>query len=134
MILVDSNIIIDVIGDDPRWADWSITQLRQQSQVHELTINPIVYAELSLSFKNVAQLDKVIADMQIVFAELPRVALFLAAHAFAAYKRRGGAKLNVLPDFFVGAHAVAAGCALLTRDVARYRTYFPRVELVAPQR
>jgi predicted nucleic acid-binding protein len=132
VILVDSNVIIDVIGNDPQWADWSITQLRQQSQVHELAINPIVYAELSLSFKNVEQLDKVINSMQIIFVELPRAALFLAAHAFAAYKARGGAKLNVLPDFFIGAHAVAAGCALLTRDTQRYRTYFPRVPLIAP--
>ena len=133
MILVDSNVIIDVLGNDPQWADWSIQQLRQQSRVHELLVNPIVYSELSLNFNNVDQLDKVIADLQLVFVEMPRMALFLAAHAFAAYRQHGGAKLNVLPDFFIGAHAIAAGCALLTRDTQRYRTYFPRVPLIAPQ-
>jgi len=133
VILVDSNVIIDVVGNDPQWASWSIAQLRQQSQVHELAINPVVYSELSLTFKTHAQLDSVIADLQLLYLEFPRPALFLAGHAFVAYKQRGGAKLNVLPDFFVGAHATCAGFSLLTRDVRRYRTYFPRVPLVAPQ-
>ena len=133
MILVDSNVIIDVLGNDAQWASWSIAQLRQQSQVHELAINPIVYSELSLTFQTHAQLDSVIADLQLIYLELPRPALFLAGHAFGAYKQRGGAKLNVLPDFFVGAHAACVGCSLLTRDVKRYRTYFPRVPLIAPQ-
>lgn len=133
MILVDSNVIIDVIGNDPAWAAWSVAQLRQQSQVHALAINPVVYAELSLNFETHVQLDKVVSDLQLVYLELPRAALFLAGHAFDAYKQRGGAKLNVLPDFFVGAHATHAGCALLTRDVRRYRTYFPRVPLIAPE-
>lgn len=133
MILVDSNVIIDVLGNDPQWTTWSITQLRQQSQVHELAINPVVYSELSSAFETHQQLDKVIADLQLTYLELPRAALFLAGHAFIAYKQRGGAKLNVLPDFFVGAHAACESCAVLTRDITRYRTYFPRVPLIAPE-
>jgi predicted nucleic acid-binding protein len=99
MIIVDTNILIDVLQDDPKWADWSIQQLQAQSQVHELVINPIIYAELSAVFESRTALDKVIADMRLLVHELPLDALFLAGKAFLRYKRSGGNKQNVLPDF-----------------------------------
>ncbi len=132
MLLVDTNVLIDVLEDDPQWADWSIAQLRAQSQVHPLAINPIIYAELSLTFSRVEALDKVIDDLGLALQEIPRPALFLAGKAFAQYRKQGGKANNVLADFFIGAHAAVLGCPLLTRDVRRYQTYFPKVKLIAP--
>ena len=132
MLLVDTNVLVDVLEDDPRWADWSIGQLRAQSIIHPLLINPIIYAELSLTFSRVEALDQTIESMGLVLKELPRPALFLAGKAFALYRRKGGKKSSVLADFFVGAHAAVLGCPLLTRDAQRYRSYFPSVELITP--
>ena len=131
-LLVDTNVLVDVLEDDPEWSDWSIRQLRAQAQIHELAINPVIYAELSLTFSTVEALDETIADLGLAFLELPRPALFLAGKAFARYRRQGGAKHNVLADFFIGAHAAVSGARLLTRDVGRYQTYFPSVELITP--
>lgn len=131
-MLVDTNVVVDVWQDDPTWADWSLAQLRAQSQVHELAINPIIYAELSLSFESMESLDARIDDLSLMLEDLPRAALFLAGHAFRRYRRAGGGKSGVLPDFFIGAHAAVLGCAILTRDAARYRSYFPTVQLLAP--
>jgi predicted nucleic acid-binding protein len=132
MLLVDTNILVDVLEDDPVWADWSVGQLRAQSKIHPLLINPIIYAELSLTFSRVEALDQTIDSMGLALKELPRPALFLAGKAFALYRRKGGKKSNVLADFFVGAHAAVLGCPLLTRDAQRYRSYFPSVELITP--
>lgn len=132
MLLVDTNVLVDVLEDDPRWADWSIGQLRAQSKIHPLLINPIIYAELSLTFSRVEALDQTIESMGLVLKELPRPALFLAGKAFALYRRKGGKKSNVLADFFVGAHAAVLGCPLLTRDAQRYRSYFPSIKLITP--
>lgn len=131
-LLVDTNVLVDVLEDDPQWADWSIQQMRAQAQIHELAINPIIYAELSLTFTSVEALDETIADLGLTFLELPRPALFLAGKAFARYRRQGGAKQNVLADFFIGAHAAVSGTLLLTRDARRYRNYFPSVGLITP--
>jgi predicted nucleic acid-binding protein len=131
-LLVDSNVLVDVLEDDPQWADWSIQQMRAQSQIHELAINPVIYAELSLTFSTVESLDETIADLGLTFLELPRPALFLAGKAFARYRKQGGTKHNVLADFFIGAHAAVSGARLLTRDAGRYQTYFPSVELITP--
>jgi len=131
-LLVDTNVLVDVLENDPEWADWSIRQMRAQSQIHELDINPVIYAELSLTFSTVEALDEAIADLGLSFLELPRPALFLAGKAFARYRRQGGAKHNVLADFFIGAHAAVSGARLLTRDARRYQTYFPSVELITP--
>ncbi len=125
-------MLIDVLEDDPEWADWSIAQLRAQSKVHPLTINPIIYAELSLTFSKVEVLDETIENLALTISELPRPALFLAGKAFAQYRRQGGKANNVLADFFIGAHAAVLGCPLLTRDARRYQTYFPSVELIVP--
>ena len=131
-MLVDTNVLVDVLEDDPEWADWSIGQLRKQSRVHRLIINPVIYTELSLTFSTVEALDEVLAGMQLPVVEMPRSALFLAGKAFAQYRRRGGTKGNVLADFFIGAHAAVAGWPILTRDGRRYQSYFPTVNLVMP--
>jgi len=133
MLLVDTNVLLDVLENDPIWADWSVRQLRAQAQVHELFINPVIYSELSLAFDAVKAVDEAIQDMGITYHELPRPALFLASRAFVKYRREGGTKTNVLPDFFIGAHAVVLSCGVLTRDGRRYRSYFPRVTLIAPE-
>ena len=132
MLLVDTNILLDVLEDDPSWAPWSIAQLRAQAQVHELVINPVIYSELSLAFDTVDALDGAVDRMGLSLQEIPRPALFLAARAFLRYRQSGGAKGNVLADFFIGAHAAVLDCGIVTRDVRRYRNYFPRVPLVAP--
>lgn len=132
MLLVDTNVLLDVLQDDPQWADWSITQLRAQSKIHELAINPVVYAEVSLSFASIEALDAVVDRMELTLSEIPRPALFLAGKAFAQYRKRGGSKAPVLPDFFIGAHAAVQGWPLLTRDASRFRTYFPGLEVLAP--
>ena len=132
MLLVDTNVLVDVLQNDPQWADWSIAQLRAQVQLHALAINPVIYAELSLSFSTFEALDRVVATMELAMHEVPRPALFLAGKAYLQYRRRGGAKAQVLPDFFIGAHAAVEGWPLLTRDASRFRTYFPRLEVIAP--
>jgi predicted nucleic acid-binding protein len=133
MLLVDTNVLVDVLEDDPLWADWSVQQLRAQSQVHQLFINPVIYAELSLTFDSVKELDATIEGIGLKVQEMPRPALFLAGRAFLKYRRGGGTRTNVLADFFIGAHASVLGCGILTRDGRRYRNYFPRVALVAPE-
>ena len=132
MLLVDTNVLVDVLQNDPQWADWSIAQLRAQAQLHELAINPVIYAELSLSFSTIEALDRVVATMELAMHEVPRPALFLAGKAYLQYRRRGGGKAQVLPDFFIGAHAAVEGWPLLTRDASRFRTYFPSLEVIAP--
>jgi predicted nucleic acid-binding protein len=133
MLLVDTNVLIDVLENDPQWADWSIAQLRAQSQIHRLAINPIIYAELSLAFSRYEALDQMVNQLELTLLELPRPALFLAGKAFVRYRRLGRAKSNVLGDFFIGAHAAVSGLPVLTRDTRRYATYFPSVKLIAPQ-
>jgi len=132
-VLVDTNVLVDVLENDPDWADWSIAQLRAQAQIHRLVINPVIYAELSLTFGTVEALDATLADLQIPVIETPKPALFLAGKAFVQYRRQGGTKSNVLADFFIGAHAAVAGLPVLTRDVQRYASYFPTVRLIAPE-
>ena len=132
MLLVDTHVLVDALQDDPQWADWSIAQLRAQSRIHELVINPVVYAEVSLSFSTIEALDRVVATMQLTLREIPRPALFLAAKAYLQYRRRGGSKAQVLPDFFIGAHAAVEGWPLLTRDASRFRSYFPSLQVIAP--
>lgn len=132
MLLVDTNVLVDVMENEPKWADWSIGQLRAQSKIHSLAINPVIYAELSLTFSTVEALDTTIENLGLVVMELPRPALFLAGKAFVRYRRQGGKKSNVLADFFIGAHAAVLGCPVLTRDVQRYQAYFPSVALITP--
>ena len=133
MLLVDTNVLVDVVQDDPAWADWSIGQLRTQAQIHALCINPVIYAEISLSFATIEALDDVLVSMSLKVQEIPKAALFLAGKAFAQYRRRGGTRTQVLPDFFIGAHAAVNGWPLLTRDASRFRTYFPGMTVLAPE-
>jgi predicted nucleic acid-binding protein len=132
MLLVDTNVLVDVLQDDPQWGDRSIGQLRAQARIHALVINPVVYSEVSLSFATMEALDEVIATLALEIREIPRAALFLAGKAFAQYRRRGGMRQQVLPDFFIGAHAAVEGWPLLTRDASRFRTYFPSLEVLSP--
>ena len=132
MLLVDTNVLVDVLEDDPEWADWSIGQLRAQSQIHRLAINPIIYSELSLIFSTVEALDRTVDDLGLTMMEIPKSALFLAGKAFVRYRREGGQKQNVLADFFIGSHAAVSRYPLLTRDIRRYSSYFADVKLIAP--
>ena len=132
MILVDTNVLVDVVEDDAQWAEWSVQALRAQAQAHELAINVVVYAEFSLAFRTIEALERAVAELGLKLLEIPRPALFLAGKAFLRYRQAGGVRSNVLPDFFIGAHASVAGMALLTRDAARYRSYFPALSLLTP--
>jgi len=131
-VLVDTNVLVDVLTDDPRWAEWSIAQLKSSSKAG-LLINPVVYAELCFGSPSTEFVDDVIKRLELTYQEIPRQGLFRAAKAFARYKTRRGAKTSVLSDFFIGGHAEASGIPLLTRDTKRLHTYFPSVELIWPQ-
>jgi hypothetical protein len=131
MILVDSNIILDV-WTRSEWSSWSLEKLRNLSAVHWLIIDPIIYAEVSVSFTSPAKLDMELEVLELQFQSLPRYAAFLAAKAFQSYRHGGGTKTSVLPDFFIGAHAAVLGATILTRDTRRYAAYFPTVPLIAP--
>lgn len=132
VILVDSNVLIDVIEDDKRWADWSQQRLDQWAGRGLLLINPVVYAEISVSFASIEALERTISTIGLEWSELPKPGLFLAAQAHHSYRRRGGAKHNVLADFFIGAHAAVLNVPLLTRDPQRFQSYFPKLVLVHP--
>jgi len=132
MIFIDTNVLLDVVTDDPAWADWSQQQLEAAALRDRLAINPVVYAEFSSRFTQIQDIDAALASAEIVVAEMPRSALFLAGQVFKAYRRRGGSRTSVLPDFFIGAHAAVLGAPLISRDASRYRSYFPTVELIAP--
>ena len=133
MLLVDTNVLIDLFESDPTWSRWSVSQLRTQSQVHELGIDPVVYAELAAAFRSPNELDVQLGRLEIEIHHPPRPALFLAGKAFVQYRRRGGSKTSVLPDFLIGAHAAVREWPILTRDARRYRDYFPTVQLIAPE-
>lgn len=131
-ILVDSNVILDIFLDDPVWADWSEETLNQYGDSNDLYINPIVYTELSFGFKRIEALEKAIEIASFQILEISKEALFLAGKAFLQYRRNKGTKSSPLPDFFIGAHAAVLKVDLITRDAARYRAYFPTVNLITP--
>jgi predicted nucleic acid-binding protein len=133
MILVDTNVLIDVAVDDPKWGDWSAEHLARARESESLALNAIVYAELSVHFDSAEQLESVLAPFKFERLHLPWEAAFVAAKAFKRYRARGGNKVAPLPDFFIGAHAAVAGLTLLTRDPRRYREYFPAVRLISPK-
>lgn len=132
MTLVDTNVLLDLVTDDPVWADWSLAQLEAASLRGPLSINDVVYAELAVRYDRVEALDRFLEAAGIAIATMPRAALFLAGKVFVQYRKAGGARTAVLPDFFIGAHAAVDQLPLLTRDVGRYRTYFPSLQLIAP--
>ena len=132
MTLIDTNILLDVVTNDPDWVDWSVGQLDAAALEGPLAINEMVYAELSIRFRTIEALDALLGETGIEIAVMPRAALFLAGKIFQRYRAAGGPRTGVLPDFFIGAHAAVTGFALLTRDTTRYRTYFPTIDLIAP--
>ncbi|KAA3442016.1 DNA-binding protein [Mesorhizobium sp. SARCC-RB16n] len=134
MTLVDTNVLLDLVTDDPKWADWSIGQLEAASLDGPLLINDAVYAELAVRYERIEDLDAVIDEAGLELAPMPRAALFLAGKVFTQYRKSGGSRTGVLPDFFIGAHAAVDGLPLLTRDIGRYRTYFPSLKLITPNR
>ena len=131
-VLVDANVLIDLATDDPAWAEWSAAELERAGQGGRLVINPIVYAEVSVAFDRIEDLDALLPPELFHREALPWEAAFLAGKAFLAYRRRGGTKETPLPDFYIGAHAAVRGYCLLTRDRGRFATYFPTVEVIAP--
>jgi predicted nucleic acid-binding protein len=133
MILVDTNVLLDLVTDDPNWAAWSQAQLEAAALRDDLAINAVIYAELSMGFRRIEEVDAMLDTTGLRLEPIPRPALFLAGKAFRQYRRAGGAKTGVLADFFIGAHAAVAKAPLLTRDAGRYRTYFPTVEVVVPE-
>jgi hypothetical protein len=132
-LLVDSNVILDIFLDDPNWAEWSEETLNQYGDSHDLFINPIVYTELSIGFERIEELEKAVEIAGFQMLPMPKEALFLAGKAFLQYRRNKGTKTSTLPDFFIGAHAAVLNIDLITRDTARYRTYFPTVNLISPK-
>ncbi len=130
--LVDTNVLLDLVINDARWADWSIAQLDAAALRGSVAINDIIYAELSVRFAAIEPLDAIVNEIGVALAPMPRSALFLAGKAFQRYRLAGGARTSVLPDFFIGAHAAVTGFRLLSRDAQRYRAYFPTIDLVTP--
>jgi hypothetical protein len=131
-VLVDSNVLLDVLGDDPTWGAWSARALAEAAEESVLVIDPIIYAEVSIGFATIESLEAALPPETFRRESLPWEAGFLAGKCFLRYRRKGGARPAPLPDFYIGAHAAVRGYRLLTRDAARYRTYFPRLDLIAP--
>lgn len=131
-VLVDANVLLDVLTDDPQWYDWSARQLDACAAEAELCINPVVYAEVSVGFERIEDLDEALPPDAFTRLELPWESGFLAGKVFLRYRRARGSRTSPLPDFFIGAHAAIEGMALLTRDARRYRTYYPNLELICP--
>jgi predicted nucleic acid-binding protein len=133
-VLVDSNILLDIATDDPAWGDWSAQALAEIAEHSILIVNPIIYAEVSVGYSTIEALDASLPAELFHREALPWEAGFLAGKCFLLYRRRGGLRKSPLPDFYIGAHAAVSGLALLTRDAARYSTYFPRLVFVAPSK
>jgi predicted nucleic acid-binding protein len=131
-VLVDSNVLLDVFTDDAEWAGWSDAMLAEQAARAQLVINPVIYSEVSVHFDSLEELDEALPSTWIRREPLPWEAAFLAGRCFLKYRRQGGARRSPLPDFYIGAHAAIAGLTLLTRDARRYRTYFPKLRVIAP--
>ncbi|PZN98621.1 MAG: DNA-binding protein [Hyphomicrobiales bacterium] len=131
-MLVDTNVFLDLITNDPEWGEWSAGRLAAAMSRGRVVVNDVIYAELSIRFDDVERLDAMLADFQTALDPMPRQALFDAGKAFRRYRASGGLRTGVLPDFFIGAHAAAARLPLLTRDARRYRAYFPTAELITP--
>lgn len=132
MTLVDANVLLDLVTDDPHWAEWSIAQLEAASLRGPLLINDIIYAEISVRYSRIEEVEGFIEEAGLEIAPMPRPALFLAGKVFTQYRRSGGSRTGVLPNFFIGAHAAVRELPLLTRDIGRYRTYFPSLTLITP--
>jgi predicted nucleic acid-binding protein len=131
-ILVDSNVLLDVLSGDARWAPWSSTALAALADQAVLVINPLIYAEVSIRFESIEAIENVLPTTLYRREDIPYPAAYLAGKAYRRYRLRGGKRRSLLPDFLIGAHAAVAGYRVLTRDPRRYRSYYPRLELIAP--
>jgi len=132
-VLLDSNVLLDLMTEDPRWFPWSAAAVERAADNSRLVINAIIYAEVSVRYSRIEDLETALPKAMIEREALPYEAGFLAGKAFLAYRRRGGARRSPLPDFFIGAHAAVAGYRLLTRDATRYRSHFPALPLISPE-
>jgi predicted nucleic acid-binding protein len=132
MTLVDTNVLLDIATNDKRWADWSLAQLDIAAIRGPLFINAVIYSEFSVGYVRIEEVDEAVEQAGLKLTDIPRPALFLAGKVFQRYRRQGGRRRAILPDFYIGAHAATAGVALLTRDPRRYRSYFPSLRLIAP--
>jgi len=130
--LVDTNVLLDLVTDDPKWSDWSIAQLEAASIEGPLLINDVIYAELAIRYERIETLEAFVEEAGLDMRPIPKPALFLAGKVFTQYRKAGGTRTGVLPDFVIGAHAAVQQLPLLTRDVGRYRRYFPSLKLIAP--
>lgn len=130
--LIDSNVLLDLATNDPTWREWSAFQFQAATALGPIPLNPLIYAEIAPAFDSKADLDRWLDPAIFEWLPLPYSAGWLAAQAFLKYRRAGGLRTSPLPDFYIGAHAEAEGLTLVTRDVARYRTYFPNVRLITP--
>lgn len=133
VVLIDSNVLLDVATNDAQWHEWSSEALAECAEHSVLAVNPIIYAEVSVAYGRIEELDVALPPESFQRLPLPWEAAFLAGKCFVRYRERGGSRRSPLPDFYIGAHAAVAGLRLLTRDVARYRTYFPKLEIIAPE-
>ena len=131
-VMVDSNVLLDVLTEDERWFDWSSARLEELAEAHVLVVNPIIYAEVSIGFARIEDLDRALPPDMVERRAIPPEAAFLAGKCFVRYRRRGGTRTSPLPDFFIGAHASIETMSLLMRDARRYRTYFPRLKIISP--
>ncbi len=131
-VLVDSNVLLDIFTEDPVWYDWSASAIEEHAEHSMLMINPIIYAEVSVRFERIEELEEALPIDMFRREALPWEAGFLAGKSFLQYRRGGGTRSSPLPDFYIGAHAAIRGAALLTRDVSRYRAHFPRLRLISP--
>lgn len=132
VVLVDSCVITDLADYESGWYEWSSETLERLDRNHTLAINPIIYAECSVGYERIEEVEGLFEHLGLAIKPIPREALFLAGKAFLQYKKRKGEKANVLPDFFIGAHAAVSNCQLVTRDRGRFSTYFPGVSLIMP--
>jgi predicted nucleic acid-binding protein len=133
MTLVDTNVLLDVVSADPRWSEWSLQQLVRRTALGSAIINDIIYAEMSARMEIQADVEQALQELDVRFERVPIRALFVAGKSYRRYRSSGGIRTGVLPDFFIGAHAQVLGWPILTRDVRRYRTYFPDVVLITPE-
>ncbi len=132
-VFVDSCVLLDLFTDDKDWGEWSENILEKYSQTNTLYINSIVYTEISIGFKKIEELEKAISELNIKVLEIPREALFLTGKAYLKYRKNKGTKSSPLPDFFIGAHVSVEKFNLITRDISKYKTYFPQVKLIHPE-
>lgn len=132
MTMIDSCVLLDLFTEDPDWFEWSSKAITAAAEEGFLVINPVIYAEISIGFEQIEELEALLPDDYFQLHDIPREAAFLAGKCFLQYRRRGGNKQAPLPDFFIGAHAAVEQFPLMTRDTARYRTYFPNLELICP--